>query len=377
MTSLIPACVCFENGYCVEALSFGASKESIGEAVFNTSMTGYQEIASDPSYAGQFVVFTMPEIGIVGCNDNDKESRNIFARGILVNRYSPSVSNFRATQSLADFLRAHDAMGICGLDTRKIVQMLRVEGAMAMIASTKNFDKESLLATLRTAPKIGEQNLVAQCSTKAPYTHDEANFDFGTQSYPKKPTTRKIVAIDFGIKRAILNNLVEAGFAVEVIPHSFSAESLIARFNAHEIDAVFLSNGPGDPRFLGAEIEQIKRLIAANVPIFGICLGHQLLSIAQGFPTYKLKFGHHGGNHPVKNLRTGAVEITSQNHIYSVPDSIEQIADVTHRNLFDGTIEGLRYKDHLIFSVQHHPEASPGPTESTPLFAEFARLLCR
>lgn len=377
MNPFVPACVCFENGYCIEALSFGASGESIGEAVFNTSMTGYQEIASDPSYAGQFVVLTMPEIGIVGCNDNDTESRDIFARGIIVNRYSPFVSNFRATQSFADFLRAHSTMGICGVDTRKIVQMLRVEGAMAMIASTTTFDKQTLLATLRAAPKISEQNLVAMCSTKTPYTHTTATFDFTTQSYPQKPTTRKIVAIDFGIKKAILGNLVAAGFVVEVVPHTFDSATLIARHKAHEIDAVFLSNGPGDPKFLSKEIEQIKQLIAANVPIFGICLGHQLLSIAQGFPTYKLKFGHHGGNHPVKNLRTGAVEITSQNHIYSVPDSIEQIANVTHRNLFDGTIEGLQYKDHLIFSVQHHPEASPGPTESTPLFAEFARLLCR
>lgn len=377
MTDLIRTCICFENGYCLNALSFGASGQAIGEAVFNTSITGYQEIITDPSYAGQFIVFTMPEIGIVGCNDNDMESKHTFARGIIINHYNAFVSNFRAKQSLGDFLKQHNTMGICGLDTRSIVNILRTQGAMEMIASTITFDKDTLLQELRKSPKISEQNLVAQCSTTKAYTHNKANFDFSSQSYPLKMKDKNIIVIDFGVKYSILTNLVESGFNVEVIPHNFNANTLIQRYQRKEIDAVFLSNGPGDPRFLAHEIEHIKELIDANIPLFGICLGHQLLAIAQGFPTYKLKFGHHGGNHPVKNLHTGTIEITSQNHIYSVPDSIEQIANITHRNLFDGTIEGLCYKQKLIFSIQHHPEASPGPMESTPLFSEFARLLCQ
>lgn len=363
------------NGLFFKAKSFGNDKTSVGELVFNTSLTGYQEITTDPSYAGQFVCFTMPEIGIVGTNKQDMESRGIFAKGILCRHYNADFSNFRAQKSLGDFLKEHDVMGISEIDTRLLTKVLREEGAMMMIASTKISDKEKLKKQLENSPKIEEINYIQEVSTQAPYQHSYGKFNFKTMDYETPKTHQKILAIDFGIKRSILNQLVNAGFDVEVIPHNFDAQSLIARYKKGEFDGIFLSNGPGDPQVLHTEIAQIKELIAAKIPLFAICLGHQLLALAQGYPTYKLKFGHHGGNHPVKNLITQEIEITAQNHNYSVPESIQEIAEVTHRNLFDGTIEGVRYKNALICSFQHHPEAGPGPLESAALFNEFAKLL--
>ena len=370
------AWIYLENGIYMEASSFGADTTSVGEIVFNTSMTGYQEIISDPSYAGQFVTFTMPEIGNVGVNGEDMESRGAFSKGIIVRQYQERYSNFRAEESLEAFLVKHGVMGICDIDTRYLTKMLRSEGAMMMVASTQISDKEELKRVLESSPRIEEVNYIEEVSTKTAYVHPNGTYDAQNFCYNAAPQAEaKIVAIDFGVKRNILNELTQAGMSVEVVPNTIDAETLIARYEAKEIDGVFLSNGPGDPLVLKREQEQIKKLISAKVPMFGICLGHQLLSISHGYDTYKLKFGHHGGNHPVKNKQTGMVEITAQNHNYNVPDNIVEIAEVTHTNLFDGTIEGLRYKDSPIFSVQHHPESSPGPKESRYIFGEFLSLL--
>lgn len=369
----------FANGVFLQAKGFGKKGTAIGEAVFNTSLTGYQEIISDPSYAGQFIVFCMPEIGIVGCNPDDMESRKAFTKGVLIRNLSAIKSNFRATQDLQNFFVAQDLMGICNVDTRGIVKMLRDCGSMMMIASSEIQTKEELQATLNAAQRIEEIDYVSEVSTKEAYTHDEGAFNFTSFTHEKidkdSMQERRIVAIDYGIKRNILNELSMVGLLVEVVPHTFCAQTLIERYRNKEIGGIFLSNGPGDPLLLQDQIEKIRQLIAAKIPMFGICLGHQLLSNAHGYPTYKLKFGQHGGNHPVKNLQTNTLEITAQNHNYNVPEEIAKVATITHRNLFDNTIEGVRYIDSPIFSVQHHPESSPGPREASKLFADFAAMV--
>ena len=361
-----------ENGTYLEANAFGANGTSVGEIVFNTSLTGYQEIVTDPSYAGQFVTFTMPEIGNVGVNDDDMESSQAHCKGVLVRAYNDQYSNFRGQRSLDALLKEHNVMGICDIDTRYLTKMLRNEGAMMMIASTEISDKEQLAKTLSESPRIEDINYIKQVSTKESYIHKNGAWNHEKLAYnPAVMSDKRIVAIDFGIKRNILNELVEAGLEVEVVPSTFKAQELIQRFENKEIGGVFLSNGPGDPLTLTEEKEQIQKLIDKNIPMFGICLGHQMLSIAHGHDTYKLKFGQHGGNHPVAN-NDNVVEITAQNHNYNVPDSIKEIATVTHINLFDNTIEGVRYNNKPVFSVQHHPEASPGPHESKYIFKEFA-----
>lgn len=365
----------FANGLYIQAKSFGARGSFIGEVVFNTSMTGYQEIITDPSYAGQFVVFTMPEIGIVGTNSKDCESKRASCVGVILSSYNDFVSNFRSQESLATYLKKRNIMGICNVHTRALIKMLTTQGVMMMIASTEITQVEQLKNALESAPSIGEIDFIKEVSTKSAYIHTDSIFDFTHFNFSSPPKPRaKVIAIDFGAKNNILNELTAVGLEVEVMPHHFDVDEILSRFKNGEIQGVFLSNGPGDPLMLHNEVEKLKKLIAAKIPIFGICLGHQLLSIAHGYPTYKLKFGHHGGNHPIKNLQTGAVEITAQNHNYCVPESIAEIATITHRNLFDGTIEGVRYNDAPIFSVQHHPEASPGPKEARILFKEFATL---
>nr|WP_317403823.1 glutamine-hydrolyzing carbamoyl-phosphate synthase small subunit [uncultured Helicobacter sp.] len=375
MSELKDVYLYFANGLSLKAKSFGKEGTFVGEVVFNTSMTGYQEIITDPSYAGQFVIFSMPEIGIVGVNNYDNESKNASCVGVIVSSYNDCVSNFRSQGTLADFLKSRNIMGICNIDTRGLIKLLTQEGAMNMIASTELSQVDDLRKALESAPDISQINFIEQVSTKTPYTHTDSIFDFATFTYakPQKPKA-KVIAIDFGAKRNILNELTSVGLEVEVMSHTFMADEIVYRFKKGEIQGVFLSNGPGDPLVLCDEVEQIKLLIEANIPIFGICLGHQLLSIAHGYPTHKLKFGHHGGNHPIKNLQSNVVEITAQNHNYCVPESISQIATITHRNLFDNTIEGVRYNNKPIFSVQHHPEASPGPKEASILFQEFATL---
>ena len=366
-----------ENGVFLEANSFGASGTSIGEIVFNTSVTGYQEIVTDPSYTGQFITFTMPEIGNVGINEDDMESPNISCKGIIVRAYNKEYSNYRATDTLESLLKENNRIGICDIDTRYLTKMIRDEGSMMMIASTEISSKEELCKQLKASPRIQEINYIKEVSTKGVYIHKEGIWNQCEQKYNTAlMSDKKIVVIDFGVKRNILNELVQVGLEVEVIPSTFSADVLIKRFKNAEIGGIFLSNGPGDPLTLKEEIEEVKKLINSDldIPMFGICLGHQILSIAHGYETYKLKFGQHGGNHPVTNS-ANIVEITSQNHNYNVPDNIVEIADITHKNLFDNTIEGVRYKNKNIFSVQHHPEASPGPQESRYIFEEFAKMV--
>jgi len=365
----------FENGLFLKAKSFGADGTSVGECVFNTVMTGYQEIVTDPSYAGQFVTFTMPEIGNVGCNAQDMESKAAHCKGIVVRTYQDRPSNFRCEETLAELLKKHGVLGVTDIDTRHITKTLRDEGAMMMVASTEIHDEVELKKVLESTLRIEEINYIQEVSTKKPYIHTEARYNISKFEYDKAKTNKKIIALDFGIKRNILNELTHAGMKVTVVPNSISADEILAKVESKEIDGVFLSNGPGDPLILKDEQEKIKKLIAAKVPMFGICLGHQLLSISHGYDTYKLQFGQHGGNHPVKNQETGIVEITAQNHNYNVPDNIDEVATITHINLFDNTIEGLRYKDAPILSVQHHPEASPGPHESAYVFEQFAEML--
>jgi len=363
-----------ENGTFLEANSFGASGTAVGEIVFNTSMTGYQEIITDPSYAGQFVTFTTPEIGNVGVNDDDSESSKAHCKGVLVRNYQKEYSNYRAQKALHELLEENNTLGICDIDTRYLTKMLRDEGAMMMIASTEISCKDELKAKLEQSPRIEDINYIEQVSTKEAYIHKSGAWNHANKAYNKAiMSDKKIVVVDFGVKRNILNELVESGLEVEVIPSDFNGDDLIARFEAAEIGGVFLSNGPGDPLTLENEKQQVQKLIEKNIPMFAICLGHQMLSIAHGFDTYKLKFGQHGGNHPV--AANGVVEITAQNHNYNVPDEIVQIASITHQNLFDNTIEGVKYNEKPIFSVQHHPEASPGPHESKYIFDEFAKIV--
>jgi len=366
--------VYLENGLFFQGKSFGAEGTSVGEIVFNTSLTGYQEIISDPSYAGQFITFTTSEIGNIGANSQDMESNKSFSKGVIVRNYNNNFSNFRAEENLDSFLKTQGVMGISEIDTRFITKTLRKDGAMMMIASTKISDKDELKKILSESKRIEDINYIDEVSTDKIFTHKVGSYDISQFNYSKPENPKaKIIAIDFGVKKNILNELVSAGIEVEVVPNNIGSEYILSKYQNGEIKGVFLSNGPGDPLVLKQEAEMVKALISADIPMFGICLGHQLLSISHGYPTEKLKFGHHGGNHPVKNLKTGAVEITSQNHNYSVPDNIIEIADVTHKNLFDDTIEGLIYKDKPIFSVQHHPEASPGPHESNYIFTEFVQ----
>jgi len=363
-----------ENGIFLSGKSFGACGTAVGEIVFNTSLTGYQEIITDPSYAGQFVTFTMPEIGNVGVNENDSESGQAHCKGVLVRAYNENYSNFRGEKSLSELLKENNTLGICDIDTRYLTKTIRDEGAMMMIASTEISDKDELKKQLEASPRIEDINYIEQVSTKESYIHKYGAWNMETMDYNKAVMSdKKIVVVDFGVKRNILNELVESGLEVEVIPSDFSGDDLVDRFEAGDIGGVFLSNGPGDPLTLTKEKAQVQKLIDKNIPMFAICLGHQMLSIAHGHDTFKLPFGQHGGNHPVGN--SGVVEITAQNHNYNVPDSITQIAEVTHRNLFDETIEGVKYNNKPIFSVQHHPEASPGPHESKYVFKEFADLV--
>ncbi len=371
-----PVWIYLELGLFLEAKSFGSDGTKTGEIVFNTSMSGYQEIVTDPSYAGQFVTFTMPEIGNVGVNEEDFESKRAWAKGIIVRNYQKRYSNFRAQKSLDVLLKEFDVMGICDIDTRFLTKLIRQKGACMMIASTEISDKEELKELLAAAPRIEEIDYIKAVSTKTSYKHTHATYDAKAFCYQPAPAPKaKIYVLDFGVKRNILNHLVEAGLEVEVLPHTFDVEKIVQDYNEKRVDGVFLSNGPGDPLILKDIHAKIQKLLEAKIPMFGICLGHQLLSIAHGYPTFKLKFGHHGGNHPVRNEESKRVEITAQNHNYNVPEAIEEVAFVTHKNLFDGTIEGIAYKDEPVFSVQHHPEASPGPHDSAYIFDAFTKLI--
>jgi len=367
-----------EHDIFLEGNSFGAEGTQVGEIVFNTSMSGYQEIITDPSYAGQFITFTMPEIGNVGVNPQDMESAKAWTKGIIVRSYQKRYSNFRATRSLEELLKEFNVMGICDIDTRFLTKTLRDKGSCMMVASTSIDDKEELKKILKSSPRIEEINYIQEVTTKEPYLHKSGVYDPIRYTYTTPPPPKaKIYVLDFGVKRNILNHLASAKLEVEVLPANFDPDKIIQEFQEGKVDGVFLSNGPGDPLILKEIHPKIQKLLKAKIPMFGICLGHQLLSIASGYNTFKLKFGHHGGNHPVKNLSTQKIEITAQNHNYNVPKEIEEVANITHLNLFDGTIEGVAYKDTPVFSTQHHPEASPGPKESAYVFEEFRNLILK
>jgi carbamoyl-phosphate synthase small subunit len=339
-------------------------------------MTGYQEIVTDPSYAEQFILFTASEIGVVGVNEDDMESDSVFAMGAFVCNYTEDYSNFRAKGSLSNLLIKNDKIGICNIDTRFLTKMLRENGSMMMVASTEIKNRDELKKILDNSPRIEEINYIKDVSTDKSYIHISGAWNHENRNYNSSlKNSKKILAIDFGVKRNILNELTEAGLCVEVIPYDFNVDEIIDRYKKEEISGVFLSNGPGDPLILVDEKKKISKLIESNIPMFGICLGHQMLSIANGFDTYKLRFGHHGGNHPVSSGEDNRVEITSQNHNYNVPNDITQIADVMYKNLFDDTIEGLEYKNKNIFSVQFHPESSPGPHDSKSIFTIYANKI--
>ena len=351
--------------------SFGSEGQAAGEVVFNTSMTGYQEILSDPSYEGQLVTMTYPQIGNVGVNPEDDESRRPFVKGFIVKEYCPVPSNWRATRALHEYMLEHDVVGIEGVDTRALVTHIRERGTQEGIISTASGDEAELAAEAQRLGGLEGRDLVKNVSCREPYTWDQGGWRMGSGFARAKASDFRVVAYDYGIKFNILRGLVEAGCDVTVVPAWTAAEEVLAL----EPHGIFLSNGPGDPAAVAYAAENVRKLVG-RCPIFGICLGHQILGLALGGRTFKLKFGHHGGNQPVMDLTTGKVEITTQNHGFAVDaDSLKGAVEVTHVNLNDRTVEGLRHREHPIFSVQYHPEASPGPHDADYLFDRFRGLM--
>jgi carbamoyl-phosphate synthase small subunit len=368
------AILALEDGTWFQGVSAGAPGHTEGEVVFNTSMTGYQEVLTDPSYAGQIVTMTAPQIGNYGVAETDHESEKPQVAGFVMRDPSPMSSNWRAQGTLKDYLTRHNIVAIGDIDTRALTKKLRSAGVMRGIIATGTHDPADLVERARGIAHMEGSDLVKDVTCSAPYdfesslaeTVTDASFGVAPLRRAKRPL--RVAAYDFGIKRNILRRLAAHGCQVRVFPASTPASELLA----WKPDGIFLSNGPGDPAAVTYAIDNIKEIAGSNVPTFGICLGHQLMGLALGAQTYKLKFGHRGGNHPVKQLESGAVEITSQNHGFAVdPDSLPSNVKVTHLNLYDGTVEGLRHTDKPIFSVQYHPEASPGPHDADYLFQEF------
>lgn len=368
------AILLLEDGTVFEGASFGAKGQKCGEVVFNTSMTGYQEILTDPSYNEQIITMTYPLIGNYGTNKADWESRKIFAGGFIVKENCDYPSNWRNTKSLGDYLKANNIVGLEGIDTRALVKHIRTAGAMKGIISSAEFGIANLKRKLQKYPGLVGRDIVKNVTVKKPYSWDKGVIDVLNNREIKPQKKYKVVAFDYGMKQNILRMLCSHGCDVYVVPAATSAEEVLAQ----KPDGVFLSNGPGDPAPVGYAIETVRELLG-KVPIFGICLGHQILALALGAETYKLKFGHRGANHPVKNLKTGRIEITSQNHGFCVDmDSLDdKTVELTHLNLNDNTVEGIRCEEKAAFSVQYHPEASPGPHDSNYLFEDFIKLMDR
>ena len=365
-----PAALVLENGRVFRGEGFGAKRESIGEVVFNTSITGYQEIVSDPSYAGQIVVMTATQIGNVGANHDDLEARRVACAGLVVRELSPIPASWRSEQTLPTWLGTSNVPGLDGIDTRALTRVLRDEGAMRGAITDHVTELDAVLARVRTAPKMDGLDLVPRVTCSASYAWQEPSWraldDDRAAATP--PIAFHVVAYDFGIKENILRQLRDIGARVTVVPASTPARAALAM----SPDGFFLSNGPGDPAAVTYAIAAAKELCASGKPVFGICLGHQILGLALGGSTSKLSFGHHGGNHPVLDKTTGKVEITSQNHGFVVdPASLPSGVHVTHENLFDHSVEGLAVAGKPIMGIQYHPEASPGPHDASYLFARF------
>ena len=369
---MIPAILVLEDGTVFRGQSIGALAETVGEVVFNTSMTGYQEIVSDPSYAQQIVTLTCPHVGNVGANDEDIEAKHAFACGLVVRDLPNLLSNFRATEPLTDYLTRQGVVGISDIDTRKLTRLLRQKGAQNGCIQAGKIDEVRALSVAREFAGLKGMDLAKTVTTKTSYQWNQGSWQLG-KSFQQTPQQKfRVVAYDFGVKRNILRLLADRGCAVEVVPAETTAVDVLSR----NPDGIFLSNGPGDPEPCTYAVEAIREILSRKIPTFGICLGHQLLALAAGGRTLKMKFGHHGANHPVVDLSTSRVMITSQNHGFAVdPDSLTENVSVTHRSLFDDSIQGISLNDSPAFSFQGHPEASPGPQDITGLFDQFVALM--
>jgi carbamoyl-phosphate synthase small subunit len=369
------ALLALEDGSLFHGDSIGVPGQAVGEVVFNTAMTGYQEILTDPSYYKQIVTLTYPHIGNTGTNPEDVESGSVYAEGLIIRDLPPRPSNFRATETLSEYLQRNGKVGICNIDTRRLTRLLRDKGAQnGCILAVKSGkpDKKKALELARAFPGLKGMDLAKVVSVREPYVWNEGEWALGKGYQLQTDTRFHIVAFDYGIKRNILRNLASRGCKLTVVPAQTSAQDVL-KLNP---DGVFLSNGPGDPEPCSYAIEAIQRLIATGVPVYGICLGHQLMGLASGAKTVKMKFGHHGANHPVLDVDSGRVMISSQNHGFAVdPASLPPTLRVTHKSLFDGSIQGLERTDAPAFCFQGHPEASPGPHDILPLFERFIRSM--
>ena len=372
------AALALADGTVFRGRGLGARGEAVGEICFNTAMSGYQEILTDPSYAGQIITFTFPHIGNVGTNEDDLEAGTPAARGLVLRADITEPSNWRAAQHLERWLERHGLVGIAGIDTRRLTRLLRTggaqDGALAHTHAPEAIDEAALVAKARAWPGLEGMDLAREVCCRQAYDWTETAWDPASAAYGTLAAPRHhVVAVDYGAKRNILRSLASAGCRVTVVPATADAETILG----HGPDGIFLSNGPGDPAATGTyAVPVIRELMASGLPIFGICLGHQLLALALGAETRKMPFGHRGANHPVKEIETGRVEITSQNHGFEVTaDSLPAGVTATHVSLFDGTLEGLAVDERPIFSVQYHPEASPGPQDAQHLFGRFVALM--
>jgi carbamoyl-phosphate synthase small subunit len=367
-----PALLALADGTVFRGISIGAPATTAGEVVFNTATTGYQEILSDPSYCRQIVTLTYPHIGNTGVNDEDVECERVYAAGLVVRSLPVRSSNWRKRRDLGDYLREHNIPGIGDIDTRKLTRVLRTRGAQNGCLMAAEDDAEQAVALAREFPGLAGMDLAKHVSCKAPYVWLGGEWKLEAGYAKNGAENFHVVAFDFGVKRNILRKLTSRGCKVTVLPAQSTAEEVMVL----KPDGIFLSNGPGDPEPCDYAIATIRDLLKAHVPVFGICLGHQLLGLASGAKTMKMKFGHHGANHPVKDLTTGRVMITSQNHGFAVdPDTLPPTAKVTHVSLFDGSLQGFERTDTPAFCFQGHPEASPGPHDVDPLFDKFVRLM--
>jgi carbamoyl-phosphate synthase small subunit len=369
----IPALLALEDGSVFHGHAVGATGETVGEVVFNTAMTGYQEILTDPSYSRQIVTLTYPHIGNTGVNAEDVESTAVHAAGLIVRDVPRRASSWRCTESLPDYLKRHGTVAIAGIDTRRLTRILRVKGALAgCIMAGEHVDEESALAKARAFPGLDGMDLAKVVSTAKPYVWNQGVFNLDETSFHQPGMRFKVVAYDFGTKLNILRLLAEQGCEVTVVPAQTPAADVLAM----KPDGVFLSNGPGDPAACDYAIDATRAFLDAKIPLFGICLGHQLMGLALGGKTLKMKFGHHGANHPVKDHDDGRVLITSQNHGFAVdPATLPSNTRVTHTSLFDGSLQGFALTDRPAFCFQGHPEASPGPLDMGYLFQRFTALM--